>query len=182
MACLRLEVCLVQQALDGYDDTYGAGFMSCAVYDTAWVALISKSVKGQRKWLFPQCFEYLLATQAADGSWGSETGSGSQIDGILNTAASLLALARHRAEPLNLYDVKADDLDERISRAMISLSSQLSAWDVATTTHVGFEIIVPAMLDYLHQQDPKMTFEQACTRQSTLSTVDYQLPSVEIRR
>ena len=150
-------VSLVQQALDGYDDTYGAGFMSCAVYDTAWVALVTKTVDGQKRWLFPECFEYLLATQAADGSWGKETGS--QIDGILNTAASLLALTRHRAEPLDIQDVTVDDLDVRITRAASSLNSQLSAWDVSTTTHVGFEIIVPAMLDYLKQQDPLLTFE-----------------------
>ena len=47
----------------------------------------------------------------------------------------------------------------RIARAAASLNSQLSTWDVSTTTHVGFEIIVPAMLDYLKQQDPLLAFE-----------------------
>ena len=150
-------VALIRRGLDGWDDTYGAGNMSCAVYDTAWVSLVTKTVDGEKQWLFPECFHFLLDTQTNDGSWGNDKNS--QIDGILNTGASLLALKRHVAEPLNIPHVPQDDLVRRIDIATASLHSQLAVWVVSTTTHVGFEIIVPALLKYLKEEDPLLIFD-----------------------
>lgn len=148
-------VALIRRALDGWDDTYGAGNMSCAVYDTAWVSLVTKTVDGEKQWLFPECFHFLLNTQANDGSWGNDKNS--QIDGILNTGASLFALKRHVAEPLNIPHVPQGELVRRIDMATAALHSQLAAWVVSTTTHVGFEIIVPALLKYLKEEDPYLS-------------------------
>ncbi|OJJ05787.1 hypothetical protein ASPVEDRAFT_137870 [Aspergillus versicolor CBS 583.65] len=147
---------LIQRSLQNYDDRYGFGTMSCAAYDTAWVSMVSKPVDGQKQWLFPECFENLLTTQSNEGGWS--IGMRAQIDGILNTAAPLLALKRHAAEPLQLSH-DTNDLASRIEKATASLRSQLAAWDVSTTDHVGFEIIVPAMLDLLEQEDPSLVFD-----------------------
>jgi len=83
---------------------------------------------------------------------------GAQIDGILNTAGPLLALQRHLSEPLQLQ-YNAEDITRRIEKATASLRSQLAAWDVSTTDHVGFEIIVPAMLDLLEKENPSLVFD-----------------------
>lgn len=142
-----LAVALIRQAAEGYSPKYGYGSMSCAAYDTAWVSLVAKSFNGTKKWLFPQSFKFLLENQENDGSWGRQT---SPVDRILNTAAPLLSLRRHAREPLQLHDVCEDrDLDDRIHRATLSLQRQLSDWDIASTAHVGFEIIVPALLNLL---------------------------------
>lgn len=46
-------ISLIRQAAEGYDDVYGAGFMSCTIYDTAWVSLITKPLDDGtgRRWL-----------------------------------------------------------------------------------------------------------------------------------
>ncbi|KAH8799111.1 Copalyl diphosphate synthase [Xylogone sp. PMI_703] len=147
---------LLRRTLANYDEQYGLGAMSCAAYDTAWVSLVTKSIDGKKQWLFPECFQYLLATQSDEGGWA--VGTGAQIDGLLNTAAPLLALKRYASEPLQLQ-LDAQDLTNRIERATVSLRSQLAAWDVSTTDHVGFEIIVPAMLEYLQRENPSLVFE-----------------------
>jgi aphidicolan-16beta-ol synthase/syn-copalyl-diphosphate synthase len=149
---------LVQRTLQNYDERYGFGTMSCAAYDTAWVSLVTKTVDGHQRWLFPECFQFLLDTQSGTGGW--EIGNSAPIDGILNTAASLLALKRHvrlGIDVLPQYDEK--DLSGRAERALTSLRIQLGALDVSTTEHVGFEIIVPAMLDLLEAEDPSLVFD-----------------------
>jgi hypothetical protein len=149
---------LVQRALGNYDERYGFGTMSCAAYDTAWVSLVTKTVDGNQRWLFPECFQFLLETQSDAGGW--EIGNSAPIDGILNTAASLLALKRHigiGSDILPQYDNR--DLSERAERAAKSLQTKLAALDVSTTEHVGFEIIVPAMLDLLKAEDPSLVFD-----------------------
>ncbi|KAH8892551.1 hypothetical protein GQ53DRAFT_125998 [Thozetella sp. PMI_491] len=84
-------VSLVQQAWMGYNAGCGAGFMSCAIYDTAWASMVAKITNGKKHWVFPESFDDLLRTQSDDGSWGVATPAW-RIDGILNTVASLLSL------------------------------------------------------------------------------------------
>ncbi|KAI6785533.1 Copalyl diphosphate synthase-like protein [Emericellopsis cladophorae] len=144
---------LMQRALQYYGRETGFGTMSAAPYDTARVALVAKEVDGRKQWLFPECFEYLLATQSSAGGWSWTKNAGdASIDSILNTAGPLLALKRHAANPLQLHH-DPQILAERISRATETLRSHLANWDVSTTDHVGFEIIVPAMLEFLEQDD-----------------------------
>lgn len=147
---------LLQSAVDDYDETFGFGSMSCAVYDTAWVSLVTKAVGENRQWLFPECFDYVLDQQAEDGSWGL-TSEG--IDGILSTAAALLSCVRHHVEPLNVENTRAKDLEARIERGTDSLRSQLQDWTVSSTVHVGFEVIVPALLDLLAQESIQFSFK-----------------------
>ncbi|POS72958.1 ent-kaurene synthase [Diaporthe helianthi] len=154
-------ISLLQRATDGFDDEYGSGSMGCAVYDTAWVSLVAKGTGDEKHWLFPECFSYLLDSQLDDGSWGSNPRS--QIDGILNTGAALLALKRHQSDPMQINDndtrAARENLAGRIDNATRSLRSQMLAWDVTATRHVGYEIIVPALLRYLQHEDDTLVFE-----------------------
>ncbi|KAI1459354.1 terpene synthase family protein [Annulohypoxylon moriforme] len=146
---------LIKQTILGYDDKYGFGSMSCAIYDTAWVSLVTKVVNGRRQWLFEECFTYILDNQSDNGSW--KTGS-SQVDAILNTAASLLSLKRHMDDSLQIRVVDGNELRSRISAATQSLQSQLNMWDVVSSAHVGFEIIVPSLLELLEQEGIAFNF------------------------
>ncbi|KAF3010109.1 hypothetical protein E8E14_000032 [Neopestalotiopsis sp. 37M] len=148
---------LLQRCTESHDAVYGIGSMSYAPYDTAWVSMVTKIVDGEKKWLFPECFQFLLTKQATDGSWGADTGH--QADGILNTAAGLLSLKRHRANPLQIQGVDSNDLRARINKATESLRAQLAIWHVASTTHVGFELLVPKMLQLLAEEDSSLIFD-----------------------
>lgn len=64
------------------------GPMSISIYDTAWVSMVQKP---DGMWLSPESFEFLLAHQLPSGAWESYA---STVDGVLNTAAALLALKR----------------------------------------------------------------------------------------
>lgn len=146
---------LVNRLTERIGDSHGLGFMSPAIYDTAWVSMIQKSVGEEKTWLFPECFVYILNAQLEDGSWVTYA---SQIDGILNTAASLLSLKRHFNAPLQSNTISQDSLEERINRATRSLQALLQAWDVDATLHVGFEILVPALLGYLEAEGIEVFF------------------------
>ncbi|KAF7862707.1 hypothetical protein EAF04_007580 [Stromatinia cepivora] len=128
----------------------GSGSMSTSIYDTAWVSMVSKDVDGVRHWLFPEAFQHIIDAQAQDGSWESYS---SQVDGILNTMAALLAFVSHRTANNLSYSVLPPDIDTRILRAQDSLRHQLQMWDVRSCIHVGFEILVPALLGMLEQHN-----------------------------
>lgn len=152
---------MTQHLLDNYDSVHGAGFMSCTVYDTAWLSLVKKeNVDGQQRWLFPECFQYILDNQQNDGSWEAYQ---SEIDGILNTAASLLALQRHSANPLQIDVLSPGELCRRVELARAALERKLSCWNVSETTHVGFEIIVPTLLRLLDEEGISFQFEGKAT-------------------
>ncbi|KAK2035800.1 hypothetical protein LZ31DRAFT_636876 [Colletotrichum somersetense] len=140
------------------DEKYSFSTASCETYNTAWVAMVTKMSNGQKEWLFPECFYNLLGTQAKDGSWAYHPKS--QTQGVLGTAAALLALLKHLKEPLQVYDVSADELQKRVALATESLRTQLQNWDdPQSTNHIGVEIITPALLAYLEQEDPSMRFQ-----------------------
>jgi hypothetical protein len=61
--------CFVQNLLDTYDYRYGVGTMTGSVYDTAWVAIVCKTVSGIPQYLFPSSFMAILQAQLPDGSW-----------------------------------------------------------------------------------------------------------------
>lgn len=111
-------------------------------------------MQGQKQWLFPEAFHYLMRTQ---DSWAID--GVSQTVAILDTSAGLLALLKHAAEPLQIEEYGIEELSERIALASDSLTSQLVTWnDVETTNHIGVEMIIPAMLRYLKDEDASLTF------------------------
>lgn len=132
----------------------GFGFMSPSIYDTAWVSMVRKprSASEGSEWLFPECFEFILAHQLPSGAWESYASS---VDSILNTAASLLAI-RTRLEvcPGNL------DWEARSRRAEAALMSLLSNWDVDLSDQVGFEILIIQLVSLLEGQGVVLEFPQ----------------------
>jgi hypothetical protein len=147
---------LVAQLVAGYDNKFGVGTMSCAVYDTAWVAMVEKTIDGKRQWLFPESFQYLVRTQTESGGWQSYA---AQVDGILNTLGGLLAFKKHLSNPALSSQSLPEDLKARIENATAYVTKLLNEWDVAATTHVGFEILVPAMLNYLEKEGISIEFQ-----------------------
>ena len=125
------------------------GFFTCNAYDTAWVSMVAKSTETGKIWLFPECFRYIIDSQLPDGGWPSYA---ADVDGILNTAASLLALKAHQANAYQITEYLPEELSRRLSSAAESLRIQLQGWDVDKTVHVSFEFLVPALLALLEEQ------------------------------
>ena len=146
---------LIRQLVDEHDAKYGVGSMTCSIYDTAWVSMIAKSVEGTTRWLYPTAFEYVLKSQQPDGGWHN---SSSDIDGILNTLAALLALCKHIATPHQINQRPTDDLEHRHTRAIYYLEAKLSQWDVLATTSEGFEILVPKLLQLMAAEGVEFHF------------------------
>jgi hypothetical protein len=134
----------------------GSGSMSPSIYDTAWVSMVSKTTTDGITWVFPESFQYILDTQMPDGGWESYS---SQVDGILNTAASLMALIKHASARFHRHpSIVPTDIDSRISSAKGSLSSQLCVWDIKSCNHVGVEILVPALVVMLENEGVELEF------------------------
>lgn len=133
----------------------GSTSFTPSIYDTAWLAMIPADKKPgvAQTWLFPGCFDYLLLQQSLEGAWPVYA---SQIDGILNSLAALLALSIHR-DAAKTPPVVVARLSERIIRAREATGALLTQWQVLETVHVGFEILVPSLLDALEARD--VTFE-----------------------
>ncbi|KAF5565818.1 ent-kaur-16-ene synthase [Fusarium phyllophilum] len=152
---------LLDCAFKSHHGYYGLCSTSCQVYDTAWVAMIPKTTGNVKHWLFPECFHYLLKTQAADGSWGCLPST--QTAGILDTASAVLALLSHIREPLQILDVLPDEIGLRIEKGVSSLRRQLVVWnDVEETNHIGVELIVPGLLSMLEKELRMSPFEFPC--------------------
>lgn len=149
---------LVCEVVQQYSARHGVGSMSCSIYDTAWVSMVAKTVNEQRQWCFPSSFSYLLHKQQPDGSWTSADTS--DIDGILNTMAALLALCKHERSPYQLDDEPAHALRLRTSRAVSFLQEKLKAWDLTATKNIGFDILVPALMEQLEQYSVSFDFPQ----------------------
>lgn len=145
---------LAQHLAQGCTQKYGLGSMTPAIYDTAWVSMISKTVDGNPRWLFPECFQFLLDTQLLDGDWESYA---SNDDGILNTMAALLALKRHGSAPYSTDELPFD-FESRMSDAVTCLQSKLQQWDVEASVHVGFEVVIPALLLLLEEENVLFDF------------------------
>ncbi|KAF1962457.1 Ent-kaur-16-ene synthase [Byssothecium circinans] len=148
---------LVRGAYNAFHPVYGFSTTSCQIYDTAWAAMIVKEENGERVWLFPESYHFLLNAQSEDGSWGAHPKS--RTVGILDTAAATLALMRLAKAPLQLQELATFDIELRIKRGIQSLEMQLEAWDdLWDTNHIGVELIIPALLRYLESEDERLHF------------------------
>jgi len=72
------------------------------------------------------------------------------------TLGGLFALSRNSDIPQN--HISSEDIAIRIQNGAAFLHDKLQTWDVASCDHVGFEIIIPSMLNHLSQQGLKFKF------------------------
>lgn len=111
--------------------------------------MVRKPKNGTNMWLFPEALTFVLERQLEDGGWQSfplsQGNLSSDIDGIVDTMASLLALLTRR----DSKDGVPKGMDARITRADAALRRMLHSWDISVTDTVGFELILPAHLDML---------------------------------
>ena len=156
---------LFANLLEAYDHHYGFGAMTCCVYDTAWVANVTKTTAGLPQYLFPSAFQFVLNAQLPDGSWNAHyypdhatesvpatpNAPANLSDSILSTMAALYTLNIHVVSPLQIRPARipAPSLRIRIARAAASLEKMLRVWRVDICNAVGFEILTPALLDLL---------------------------------
>ncbi|KAH8836246.1 hypothetical protein RJ55_10009 [Drechmeria coniospora] len=142
----------------------GSSSMTPCVYDTAWVSMVSKPETHDgvttSHWLFPECFQSVLGSQSPDGAFGFSRGAGAPIDGILDTMAALLSLLKHHKSPdvKGILAVPPPDLPRRIEKAREYLNDALQRWDVRSTIHVGFEVLVPTLLRMLEEEGVNFRF------------------------
>ena len=144
-----------------------------AIYDTAWVSMISKKVDGKNCWLFPESFQYLLKEQREDGGWEAH---GSDDDDILNSLAALLAMKRHGNDNIFANVEETLDITSRTLNATTFMQEKLQHWTLAASTRVGFEILVPALLSMLEQENVIFRFpskdDLTALNQNTLTTIE----------
>ena len=145
---------LVQRLANGCND-HSLGTVTVSIYDTAWVSMISKFDNGRSQWLFPECFHFLLGRQMPDGGWESY---GSADDRLLNSLAGLLALKRHRDELSLANQANISNYEARITVARAYIEAHLQDWDVEASIHVGFEILIPALLSMLEAKSIRFDF------------------------
>lgn len=146
---------LVRRLIDEHDPMFGVGSMSCSIYDTAWVSMVSKIIDGQPKWLFPGSFHYLLGHQQHDGGWMT---SSIGADSILHTLAALLALCKHIAEPHQLIYIPLEELQHKKDRAVYFLEAKFSQFDITSATTQNIEILIPKMLQLLEAEEIVFNF------------------------
>ena len=141
---------LVRSLIEAASDGYGLSSMTSSLYDTSWIACVSKEVRGQRQWLFPQSFALILKTQSTDGGW-SASNKPDMGDDILTTLAALHSLILHDERPLQIRNNRNDgfSLRGRISLAAERAQQLLQSWRLDDVLGVGFEILLPAILDVL---------------------------------
>lgn len=77
--------------------------------------------------------------------------------------AALLALKRHYKIAANQGEFETDNLEGHINRAKVGLQMSLGAWDVESTMHVGFEFLIPAMLEMLSSEGLSFKFPGSST-------------------
>jgi halimadienyl-diphosphate synthase len=112
----------------------GAIVVAPVAYDTAIVGQV-RDQHGRAR--FPLAGSWLLAHQAADGTWGSQAWHAH--DRLVSTLAAILCL---KAQPGN---------ERAIERGLMSIPRLLVRLDADAHETVGFELIAPALLDQCSQ-------------------------------
>lgn len=133
---------------------YGLGSMSCSIYDTAWVSCVSKrSGAGQRQWLFPSSFRFILESQHEDGGWYWPPQSAYKCveDTVLSSLAALFTITQHIKHPYQLVRMH-DETGHRLRRGIAYLAEELRRLGRSPVYSVGFEMLVPALLELLEEE------------------------------
>ncbi|CAJ0832901.1 5453_t:CDS:2, partial [Entrophospora sp. SA101] len=137
-----------KRTLDDINDTewIGYGKLSMSSYDTAWMAMIpsekykSTNLPKDFELAFPQCLKWFFYHQDDNGSW-----AGKDVKGVLPCLADLLVLGLFRSR-------SGDYLEEKLNDLGLTLSQ-------FNSNYVGFELIVPYMLNELENLKPSVVFQ-----------------------
>ncbi len=121
--------------------TSNLGSMTTTIYDTAWLSMVFKQEDGHVRWLFPECWHYILSHQLPSGGWEAYS---TTEDGVLNSLAALLALKRHQSGTDSSIG-----LDDAITNATMFIENSLRTMEVDGILPIGYEILVPAHLAML---------------------------------
>ncbi|PCG89958.1 Terpenoid cyclases/protein prenyltransferase alpha-alpha toroid [Penicillium occitanis (nom. inval.)] len=154
---------IVAYLVSSLDTPYrGSSSMTPAIYDTAWLAMILKKEKKDdgesvTRWLFPRCLQSILDSQRLEGGFG-ESSAAAQADQILNTMVGILTLIRVQRNPEVVDSPPVTDLVDRIDRGHKFLEQLLGNWDITSTVHVGFEILIPTLFNMLEAEGLKIDF------------------------
>lgn len=168
---------LLEPLVRELEQGYGLGSMSCSIYDTAWVACISKpSSNGVKQWLFPSSFTFVLDSQHADGGWHwPPQGTDECVDGTtLTSLAALFAITQHIKQPLQLIRLQ-HGLDDQLKRGIEFLAKGLQHFGSTSRYSVGTEVLVPALLELLEKDGIKFQFSG---RQALFQRRDAKLSQV----
>lgn len=149
------------------------GSFSPSLYDTAWLAMVQKPLDSG-SWLFPKSFEYVLEQQMPSGAWPAYA---TVADGILNTAAGLLALKRHlKGSPPD------QDLSCRALKATSALDGMLQNWDVLSNDQVGFELLITKVLSLLTELGVEFVFPGSVQLQQLYDSKLGKLPASSVEK
>ncbi|KAJ5537187.1 hypothetical protein N7513_010373 [Penicillium frequentans] len=140
---------LVQDLLQNCDPSYGIGTVTSSVWDTAWVSMLRS--KDGESWAFPECFEYLLKSQASNGGWGNPF---RDIEQIYCSLVAILAMKAHLNTLCEYSEEQWIEIDLRCSRAIQFVKETLPSWSIDNTDDslpVGFELCLPVLLQQLEK-------------------------------
>ncbi|KAI9708936.1 MAG: hypothetical protein M1820_003630 [Bogoriella megaspora] len=154
-ACPRPEEVLkiITERCENHAQIMSFGSFSPSLYDIAWLSL-TPTEENPNADLFPQCLEVVLRAQQSDGTWPSYASS---TDGIVVSLAALLSIATHRARtPSSSKENKT--FTHCIQQGTSGLYELLHSWDVENAVHVGFELLVIALLRQLEKFAIKVEF------------------------
>ena len=142
---------LISTLVQEFKRGYGLGSMSWSPYDTAWISCVSKSsATGRRQWLYPSSFMLILQMQHADGGWHwPPEGPHESMEGtILSSLAALFSITQHIKEPYQLHHLQEKATTQRV-RGTIFAKQRLQCLDVTTHCGVGFDLLMPALVELL---------------------------------
>ena len=146
---------LIGDMLGQYSATNSIASMSCNVYDTSWLACLSKRVSGQQQWVFPKCFEYVLERQLPNGGWSKDV---ERTSAILTTMAALHSIVVHIESSIASMVPRKHELKERRDRAVVCVRDALTRWHVQDAVEVGIELILPRLVDLLEDKGIRLDF------------------------
>ena len=125
--------------------------MTTNPYDTAWVACVRKTVNDQPQYLFPSAVRTVLQSQQQDGGWSPKPRQVTHnVDEILCTLAAIHALCVFESEPGQVEELSnSSKIRISLHRGLEHVSRLLKQLHLGHCQRVGFEILLPGLLDAL---------------------------------
>ena len=142
---------VLSSLLGEFDPIYGLGSMTVSLYDTSWVACVTRCVNGRFQLLFPSALRFILRSQQDNGGWRcNDRQPSSKEDEILCTLAAIHALCKFREHPAQMKQIiDSNELEARIRRSTAYVSRMLESWNLRDCQRVGYEMLLPGLLDCL---------------------------------